>query len=89
MREILINDMSMKIPESFITSAYAGACAAHQVDVHEKLFGKDKIDFHDHFTGNFRHVKETCANIVEELPSTVTLKNVVSNSPANNEYGGF
>jgi hypothetical protein len=89
MKEILINGTLMKIPENFITAAYAGACAAHQVNVHEDLFGKDRVDFHDHFTKNFKTVKETCANIVNDLPSSISLKEVISNSPANYQYGGF
>jgi hypothetical protein len=89
MKEILISNELMKIPESFITAAYAGACAIHQVDVHENWFGKNNVNFHDHFIGNFKQVKETCANIVEELPSRVSLKEVVSSSPANYEFGGF
>ena len=79
----------MKIPKSFITAAYAGACAAHQVDVHENLFGKDKVDFHDHFIHNFQTVKETCFKIVEDLPAKISLKDIVSSSPANYQYGGF
>jgi hypothetical protein len=89
MKTVLVNGTSMRIPEKFITAAYAGACAAHQVDVHEDLFGKDKVDFHAHFTGNFQQVKETCFNIVEKLPSVVSLKEVISSSPANCQYGGF
>lgn len=79
----------MNIPKNFITAAYAGACAAHQVDVHEDLFGKDKVDFHDHFISNFKHAKENCSNIVRELPSDVSLKEIVLSSPANHKYGGF
>lgn len=89
MKKILVNGTLMKIPESFITAAYAGACAAHQVDVHEDLFGKDSVNFHDHFIGNFKQVKETCVNIVNDLSSPISLKEVVSNSPANCQYGGF
>lgn len=89
MKKVLVHGISMKIPENFITAAYAGACAAHQVDVHEDLFGKDKVNFHDHFIGNFQTVKETCASIVEELPPITTLKEIISNSPANYKYGGF
>jgi ketopantoate hydroxymethyltransferase len=79
----------IKIPKSFIAAAYAGACAAHQVSVHEDMFGQDKIDFHEHFTKNFQHVKGTCSDIVGELQSSLTLKEIASNSPANYDYGGF
>jgi len=89
MKKVIVNETMLKIPESFITAAYAGACAAHQVGVHEDWFGKDKVDFHDHFIGNFQFVKETCAHIVDDLQSPLSLKEVVSNSPANYQYGGF
>lgn len=89
MKMILVNEASMKIPESLIIAAYAGACAAHQVDVCEDLFGKDKVDFHEYFTGNFKYVKKICSNIVEDLPTQTTLKEVISNSPANYPMGGF
>jgi len=89
MKEVFIKDNSMKIPESFIVASYAGACAAHQVDVHEDMFGKDKVDFHDHFQGNFSTVYGTCKNIVEELPPRLSLREVVLSSPANREFGGF
>ena len=77
----------MKIPNKFITNAYAGACAAHQMDVHENWF--EEGNFHDDFQFLYKYVKDICTNTVAELPSTLSLREIISSSPANCEFGGL
>jgi hypothetical protein len=89
MKKIFMKRSVMKIPDRFIVAAYAGACAAHQVDVLEDWFGKDSVDFHGYFQGNYAYVRSTCSGAVKELPSRLSLREIVLSSPANREFGGF
>ena len=89
MKTVTTDIGTFNFPNNAISSAYAGACAAHQVDIHEDWFGKDKVDFTENFMYLFNYVKEDCVSLVEDLPDITSLQDIADNSPANYKYGGF
>jgi hypothetical protein len=86
-KKIEIKGKIYKIPDRLIASAYAGACAAHQVTEHERMFGKKKVNWKDHFRYIYDKIFPNMKSIVKEIPYRVTLKEIVEKSPANLQYG--
>ena len=88
MKKVFLKKSNVNMPNKFIISAYAGACAAHHFDIDKNFFGKN-INFHDYFCFDYSYVKNTCKNNVKTLPSKLSLREVVLSSPANYALGGF
>ena len=86
MKKVFTKKHVYNIPESFIQSSYAGACAAHQV-IEQEDMGLGQGDFRAFY--NRDTVQSECAAAVESLPDRLSLREVVSSSPAANKYGGF
>jgi hypothetical protein len=86
MKKVFTEKHVYNIPESFIQSSYAGASAAHQVIEHENM-GLGQGDFRAFY--NRDTVQSECTAAVESLPDRLSLREVVSSSPAANKYGGF
>ena len=86
MKKVFTKKHVYNIPESFIQSSYAGACAAHQVIEHENM-GLGQGDFRVLY--NRDTVQSECAAAVEILPDRLSLREVIASSPATRKYGGF
>jgi len=87
MKKVFAKKYVYSIPENFIQSSYAGACAAHQVIEHENMGLGQEGDFR--FLYNYDTVQSGCAAAVESLPDRLSLREVVASSPAARKYGGF
>jgi hypothetical protein len=80
--------MTQKQKLRLISSSYAGACAAHYVSFYTKSM-KDKSSYKKLFRYFYNYVKSTCEGITEDLPSKLSLREIIMSSPANREFGGF
>lgn len=90
MKTITIKGQSLRIPNRFIAAAYAGACAAHQVHCHEKVWGFKVVDWLKDFKYLYRLIyRSNSRGVVRDLPSRMTFKELVDNSPANVIFGGM
>lgn len=86
MKKVFTKKGCYNLPESFIQSSYAGACAAHQV-IEQENMGLGQGDFRAFY--NRDTVQSECTAAVENLPDQLSLREVVSSSPAAHRHGGF